>query len=73
LTTQIPNYYQFHTEYVYVSKIAANLNGRPFVDFGMQKLLGTRTEVDVEFGHSLIGDPGLAFSYIGAGLVVQFR
>jgi hypothetical protein len=73
ITTQIPNYFQFYAEYVYVSKIAPNLNGRAFFDAGVQKLLGTRTEVDVEYGHSLIGDPGLAFSYVGAGVVVQLR
>jgi hypothetical protein len=73
LTTQIPNFYQFYAEYVYVSKIAPNLNGRAFIDAGVQKLLGTRTEIDVEYGHSLIGDPGLSFSYVGAGLVIQLR
>ncbi len=71
LTTQIPHYYQFYAEYVYVSKLAPNLGGRAFLDGGVQKLLGTRTEIDVEYGHSLIGDPGLAFRYVGAGLVVQ--
>ncbi len=71
LTTQIPHYYQFYAEYVYVSKIAPGLGGRAFIDGGVQKLLGTRTEIDVEYGHSLIGDPGLAFRYVGAGLVVQ--
>jgi hypothetical protein len=73
LTTQIPHFYQFYAEYVYVSKIAANLHGRAFIDAGIQKLLGTRTEVDVEYGHSLIGDPGLSFGYVGAGLVIQLR
>jgi hypothetical protein len=72
LTTQIPNAYQFYAEYVYVSKIAPELNGRAFLDGGIQKLLGTRTEIDVEYGHSLIGDPALSFQYIGAGLVIQF-
>jgi len=71
LTTQIPHYYQFYAEYVYVSKIAPDLGGRAFIDGGVQKLLGTRTEIDLEYGHSLIGDPGLAFRYIGAGLVIQ--
>ncbi len=71
LTTQIPHYYQFYAEYVYVSKLAPNLGGRAFLDGGVQKLLGTRTEIDVEYGHSLIGDPALAFRYVGAGVVVQ--
>ena len=71
LTTQIPHYYQFYAEYVYVSKIAAQEAGRAFIDGGIQKLLGTRTEIDLEFAHSLIGDPALRFHYIGAGLVIQ--
>jgi hypothetical protein len=73
LTTQIPNYYQFYAEYVLVSKVALNRGDRAFTDFGIQKLLGTRTEVDVEYGHALTGIPALRFSYIGAGMVVQLR
>ncbi len=72
LTTQIPHYYQFYAEYVYVSKIAPNNGGRAFTDFGIQKLLGTRTEIDVEYGHAFTGDPLLRFDYIGTGLVLQF-
>jgi hypothetical protein len=71
LTTLLPHYYQLYAEYVYVSKIAPNLGGRAFLDGGVQKLLGSRTEIDVEYGHSLVGDPGLTFRYVGAGLVVQ--
>ncbi len=71
-TTQIPNYYQFYAEYVFVSKIAADAGGRAFTDFGIQKLLGTRTEIDVEYGHAFTGDPALRFDYIGAGVVQQF-
>ena len=72
LTTQVPHYYQFYAEYVYVSKISPELTGRAFLDGGVQKLLGTRTEIDVEYGHSLVGDPALSFQYVGAGLVIQF-
>lgn len=72
LTTQIPHYYQFYAEYVYVSKIAPNTGGRAFTDFGIQKLLGTRTEIDLEYGHAFTGDPLLRFDYIGSGLVLQF-
>lgn len=71
LATQIPNFYQFYAEYVFVSKIAPNLGGRAFLDGGVQKLLGTRMEVDLEYGHSLIGEPALRFHYVGAGVVVQ--
>jgi hypothetical protein len=72
ITTQIPHYYQFYAEYVYASKIAPNFAGRAFTDFGVQKLLGTRTEVDVEYGHAFTGDPLLRFDYIGSGFVLQF-
>jgi hypothetical protein len=72
ITTQIPNYYQFYAEYVYVSKIAPSSGGRAFTDFGVQKLLGTRTEIDLEYGHAFTGDPLQRFDYIGSGLVLQF-
>jgi hypothetical protein len=72
LTSQIRNYYQFYAEYVYVSKIAPNAGGRAFTDFGVQKLLGSRTEIDVEYGHAFTGDPALRFDYVGSGLVLQF-
>ena len=39
----------------------------------VQKLLGSRTEVDVEYGHAFTGIPALRFNYIGAGMVVQLR
>lgn len=72
MTTQIPHYYQFYAEYVYVSKIAPDAGGRAFTDFGVQKLLGSRTEIDVEYGHAFTGDPLLRFDYIGSGVVLQF-
>ncbi len=73
VTTDIPNSYQFYAEYVYVSKIAPDRGGRAFTDFGVQKLLGRRTEVDVEYGHAFTGIPALRFNYIGAGMVLQLR
>jgi hypothetical protein len=73
LTTQIPNYYQFYAEYVFVSKLAPDRGGRAFTDFGIQKLLGTRTEIDVEYGHAFTGIPALKFDYVGMGLVIQLR
>jgi hypothetical protein len=72
LTTAIPHYYQFYAEYVFVSKIGPTAGGRAFTDFGVQKLLGSRTEVDIEYGHAFTGDPLLRFDYIGSGLVLQF-
>jgi hypothetical protein len=71
MTTKIPNQYQFYAEYVLVSKIAPGEGARDFTDFGVQKLLGTRTEVDVEYGHAFTGIGALKFDYIGAGTVVQ--
>ena len=73
VTTQIPNYYQFYAEYVLVSKVSPNLGDRAFTDFGVQKLLGSRTEVDVEYGHAFTGIAALKFDYVGAGLVIQLR
>jgi len=72
VTAQIPHFYQFYAEYVYVSKIDATDGGRAFTDFGLQKLLGTRTEIDLEYGHAFTGIPALKFDYIGTGLVLQF-
>jgi hypothetical protein len=71
MTTQIPNYYQFYAEYVLVSKIGLDQGARDFTDFGVQKLLGARTEIDVEYGHAFTGSENLKFNYIGSGLVVQ--
>jgi hypothetical protein len=73
MTTQIPHYYQFYAEYVLVSKIALNRGDRAFTDFGVQKLLGSRIEVDLEYGHAFTGISALRFNYIGAGMVVQLR
>jgi hypothetical protein len=70
-TAQIPHFYQFYAEYVYDSKIAAGEGGRAFTDFGVQKLLGTRTEIDVEYGHAFTGIAQERFNYIGSGLVLQ--
>lgn len=72
VTTQIPNYYQFYAEYVLQSKVAPHQGARAFTDLGVQKLLGTRTEIDVEYGHAFTGIDALKFNYIGAGLVLQF-
>ncbi|MBV8147713.1 MAG: hypothetical protein JO092_01320 [Candidatus Eremiobacteraeota bacterium] len=70
-TTQIPHYYQFYVEYVFVSKIAPSFGGRAFTDFGVQKLLGRRMEVDLEYGHAFTGAVLERFNYVGAGAVLQ--
>jgi hypothetical protein len=71
MTTQIPNYYQFYAEYVFESKIAPSLGGLAFADFGVQKLLGRRTEIDLEYGHAFTGAVLERFNYIGTGAVLQ--
>jgi hypothetical protein len=73
VTTQIPHYYQFYAEYVLVSKVAPHFGDRAFADFGIQKLLGSRTEIDVEYGHAFTGISALGFDYIGSGIVLQLR
>ncbi len=73
ITTQIPNYYQFYAEYVVQSKVSLDQGDRAFTDFGVQKLLGPNTEVDVEYGHAFTGIDSLKFNYVGAGVVLQFR
>jgi hypothetical protein len=71
LTTQIPNFYQFYAEYVLVSKVGPTQGARAFTDFGVQKLIGSRTEIDLEYGHAFSGIPSLRFDYIGSGMVLQ--
>lgn len=73
VTQQLPGAYQLYAEYVFVSKLAPDLGGRAFTDFGVQKLLGQRTEIDLEYGHAFTADPALRFQYVGAGLVIQLR
>ena len=73
VTTQIPHYYQFYAEYVLESKVSLDQGDRSFTDFGVQKLLGTRTEIDLEYGHAFTGIRALQFDYIGAGMVIQLR
>lgn len=71
VTAQIPHYYQFYGEYVLTTKASPSYGSRDFVDFGVQKLLGSRTEIDVEYGHAFSGDAALKFNYIGSGAVFQ--
>jgi hypothetical protein len=73
LSTQIPHFYQFYAEYVLVSKIGLNDGARAFTDFGVQKLLGETTEIDVEYGHAFTGISAQKFDYIGAGVVIELR
>lgn len=71
VTAQIPNFYQFYFEYVYASKVAPDLGGRSTIDFGVQKLLTKRLEVDLELGRTLNAVAGAKSTYIGAGLGIQ--
>lgn len=73
VTQQLPGRYQLYAEYVFVSKLAPDLGGRAFFDGGVQKLLGDRTEIDVEYGHAFTAVPALRFNYVGAGVVIQLR
>ncbi|MHB8703914.1 MAG: transporter family protein [Candidatus Tyrphobacter sp.] len=58
---------QAYVEYVDVSRLAPDAGNRAFMDVGIQRLLGDRLELDVEYGHALTGDPTLRFNYVGAG------
>jgi hypothetical protein len=59
---------QAYVEYVDVSRLAPDAGNRAFVDVGLQRLLGSHLEVDVEYGHTLTADPTLRFIYAGAGI-----
>lgn len=59
---------QGYVEYVNVSRTAPDLGDSSFLDAGLQRLVGTNVELDVEYGHSLSGVTAQRFNYIGAGL-----
>jgi hypothetical protein len=71
ITKQLRGNYQLYAEYVYPSKLAPDIGGRAFVDYGVQKLLNRKFEIDAELGHSITADRALAFSYIGVGVGIQ--
>ncbi len=73
VTKQLPDAYQLYAEYVHLSKTAPDQGQRNFVDYGVQKLLGTRTEIDVELGDSITPNAARRFNYVGFGLGVQLR
>lgn len=73
LTTQLADNYQLYAEYVYASKLAPDLGGRGFFDFGVQHLLGKRFEVDLEQGIAATPDRNLKFNYIGVGFGFQLH
>ena len=72
-TMQLADNYQLYAEYVYASKLAPDQGGRSFFDFGVQKLLGKRFEVDIEQGISTTPDSTLKFNYLGIGFGWQLR
>lgn len=47
-TVQLPHATQLYAEYVHLSKTAPDAGGRSYVDYGVQKLIGERMELDVE-------------------------
>ena len=73
VTKQLPDAYQLYAEYVHLSKTAPDQGQRNFVDYGVQKLLGTRTEIDIELGDSITPNAARRFNYVGFGLGVQLR
>ncbi len=72
LTKQLRSDVQAYGEYVYASRIAPDAGGRAFVDYGVQKLFGTRLEVDAELGRSVSADAASAFRYAGFGFGIEF-
>ncbi len=72
-TLQLPHAYQLYTEFGYMSKLAPDLGGRAFVDYGIQKLLGKRFEFDTELGSSIAPQGSNAFRYFGIGVGIQLR
>ena len=73
VTKQMPNAFQLYAEYVHLSKDSPDLGQRNYVDYGVQKLLGTRTEIDLELGESITPNSAIRFHYIGFGLGFQLR
>jgi len=73
VTKQLPGAYQLYAEYVHLSKTEPDRGQRNFVDYGVQKLLGTRTEIDVELGDSITPNPAQRFHYVGFGIGFQLR
>lgn len=73
VTKQLPDAYQLYAEYVHLSKTAPGHGQRNYVDYGVQKLLGTRTEIDMELGDSITPNPAQRFQYVGFGIGFQLR
>lgn len=73
LTQGLPHQFQPYFEYGYTSRVSPSLGGRSFIDYGVQKLLGENTEIDLELGHALTADPSLKFNYVGFGLGILVR
>lgn len=73
VTQLLPHAYQPYFEYVYSSRLSPNVGGRAFVDYGVQKLLGADTEIDLELGHALSAIPTLKFNYVGVGFGIELH
>jgi len=71
LSGQLPGYFQLYAEYVFASKVAPDMGARSTIDYGVQKLLGRRLEIDLEVGQSLNAVAGARTHYIGSGVGIQ--
>jgi hypothetical protein len=67
VTYQTPHDYQFYAEVVGQTRIGPGFGGRTYTDFGVQKLLGTNVELDLEEGVGLTPVDGSRFTYTGVG------
>ena len=70
VTAQMPHEYQLYAELVGQSRIAPDLGGRWYTDFGVQKLVGRDFEIDVEEGVDFTPVLGSRFTYTGVGFGV---
>ncbi len=68
ITDQITHATQFYAEYVNPTKIAPDLGGRAYTDFGVQQLFNQYVEIDAEYGIDFTPIQGSRYRYIGVGL-----
>ncbi len=73
VTDQVNHLTQFYAEYVNPTKIAPDLGGRSFTDFGIQRLFGQYVEVDAEYGIDFTPVQGSRFRYVGLGFGVYIK
>jgi len=73
VTDQITHVTQFYAEYVNPTKIAPDLGGRSYTDFGVQQLFSQYVELDAEYGIDFTPIAGSRFRYIGLGLGLYIK